>query len=139
MRAVLDTNVLLSGLLWHGAPHDLIAHIAAGRMTLISSPYLLAEFARVIGRSKFDTVLVRISSSRERVLAELRRLAEIVDSPPLPHPVCRDPDDDTVLALAIAAKADLIISGDDDLLSLKHYQRIAIVTPAEALQRVDGI
>ena len=56
--------------------------------------------------------------------------------PALAKPVCRDPDDDAVLALAIAAQADLIVSGDDDLLSLTHFEGIPILTPVQALERV---
>jgi len=60
----------------------------------------------------------------------------VIDPPPLVQPVCRDPDDDAVLALSIAAQADLLISGDDDLLSLGSFEGILILTPAQALQRV---
>jgi predicted nucleic acid-binding protein len=62
-------------------------------------------------------------------------LAEVVEPPPLPQPVCRDPDDDAVLALAIAAKADLIVSGDEDLLSMNSFAGIPILSPALALQK----
>lgn len=81
-------------------------------------------------------ILVRSATSRERSLAELRQLADVIEPPPLAAPVCRDPDDDAVLALALAAQADLIVSGDDDLLALTHYQGIPIVNPAEALRLV---
>jgi predicted nucleic acid-binding protein len=50
--------------------------------------------------------------------------------------VCRDPDDDEVLALSVATQADLIVSGDDDLLAMKEYQGIRIVNPAEALSLI---
>jgi putative PIN family toxin of toxin-antitoxin system len=70
------------------------------------------------------------------MLAEVRFLAEIIEPPPLPVPVSRDPDDDAVLALAVAAQPDLIISGDADLLTLGSHAGIPIVTPAEALARL---
>lgn len=136
MRAVLDTNVLLSGLLWHGAPHALLKRVRDSALTLISSPALLAELAEVIGRAKFNSILARSQSSQASVLAEVRQLAEILDPPPLSRPVCRDPDDDALLALAIAAQADLIVSGDKDLLALGSYDAIPILTPAQALQRI---
>ena len=63
-------------------------------------------------------------------------LAEVIDPPPLPHPVCRDPDDDEVLALAIAAKVDLIVSGDNDLLSLGNFEGVPIIAPAHAVRRI---
>lgn len=104
MRAVIDTNVLLSGLLWRGAPHDLLEHARNGKLQLISSPALLSE------------------------------LAEVITPFSLMQPVCRDADDDEVLATAIAGQVDFIITGDDDLLSLKTYQEIPIITPAEAVK-----
>jgi len=65
-------------------------------------------------------------------------LAEIVDPPPLSAPVSRDPDDDALLALAVAAQADLIITGDADLLTLGSHDRIPIVDPVSALARVSA-
>jgi uncharacterized protein len=67
---------------------------------------------------------------------QVRMLAEVIDPPPLPQPVCRDPDDDAVLALAVAAQADVMISGDEDLLSLQSFEGIPILNPTMALQRV---
>ena len=107
-------------------------------VSLISSPALLAELADVIGRAKFDAILTRTNTSRERSLAELRRLAEIIEPPPLPRPVCRDPDDDKVLALALAAKVAFIVSGDKDLLSLSSFEGVPIVAPAEAIALIDA-
>jgi putative PIN family toxin of toxin-antitoxin system len=138
VRAVIDTNVLLSGLLWRGTPHALIEQVRAGTFTLISSPALLAELGEIIQRPKFRTILVRSHTDPERVLSELRRLADIVDPPPLPAPVSRDPDDDAVLALAVASQADLIVSGDADLLTLGTHAGIPIVDPATALARIPG-
>jgi putative PIN family toxin of toxin-antitoxin system len=136
VRAVIDTNVLMAGLLWRGPPHALLQHVRAGTVSLVSSPALLAELADVIGRAKFDAILTRTNTSRERSLAEVRRLAEVIEPPPLQQPVCRDPDDDEVLALAIAAKVELIVSGDNDLLSLRSFQGIPILAPAEAVSLI---
>jgi putative PIN family toxin of toxin-antitoxin system len=136
VKAVIDTNALIAGLLWRGPPHALLEQVRAGTVSLVSSPALLAELADVIGRAKFDAILVKTNTSRERSLAEVRQLAEVIEPPPLPQPVCRDPDDDQVLALALAAKVELIVSGDDDLLSLKSFEGIPIVAPAEALLRI---
>jgi len=136
VRAIIDTNVLIAALLWRGPPHALLEQIRSSTVSLVSSPALLAEFADVIGRSKFDAILTETNTSRERSLAEVRRLAEVIDPPPLPQPVCRDPDDDQVLALAIAAKVEFIVSGDNDLLSLGSFEGIPIIAPAEAVRRI---
>ena len=138
MRAVIDTNVLMAGLLWRGPPHALLEHVRAGTVNLVSSPALLAELADVIGRAKFDAILTRTNTSRERSLAEVWRLAEVIDPPPLPKPVCHDPDDDEVLALAIAAKVELIVSGDKDLLSLGSFEGIPILAPAQAVSLIEA-
>jgi len=69
---------------------------------------------------------------------ELRRLAELVNPPPLPPPVSRDPDNDAVLALAIAARADLIVSGDADLLVLGAHAGIRIRSPVDMLALLES-
>jgi uncharacterized protein len=138
VRAVLDTNVLLSGLFWRGTPHALIEQARAGALTVISSPSLLAELAEVINRPKFQAILDRSNTDPEEMLADLQRLVEIIDPPPLPAPVSRDPSDDAVLALAAAAGVDLIISGDADLLTVGSYAGIPITDPVEAIIRIQG-
>lgn len=138
VRAVIDTNVLLSGLLWRGTPHRLIEEVRAGALTLITSPALLAELGEVIRRPKFHAILSRSGTDPERILGELRRLAEIIEPPPLPAQTSRDPDDDHVLALAAAAQADLVISGDTDLLTLGAHAGIPIIDPAAAIARLGG-
>ena len=135
---VIDTNVLVAGLLWHGSPHALLTQVRSGALGLVSSPALLVELADVLSRTKFDAVLTRTSTSRERLLAEVRQLTQVLDPPPLTQPVCRDPDDDKVLALALAAKVAFIVSGDKDLLSLASFEGVPIVAPAEAIALVEA-
>jgi putative PIN family toxin of toxin-antitoxin system len=130
---VIDTNVLVSGLPWSGAPHALLTRVRAGTLSLVSSPAMLAELARVLSRHKFDDILLRSGRSRDRLLAEIHGLTELWDPVPLAHPVCRDPDDDALLALALAAQADCIISGDDDLLSLVIHEGMPILNVKQAL------
>ena len=134
MRIVIDTNVLLSALLWHGTPHTLFNQVRAGTVELVISQALLEEFTEVITRQKFAAILQRTNRTPERILHELQALAEMVVAPPLPQPVCRDPDDDAVLACALAAQVDLIVSGDKDLLVLKQFRGMPIVTAAQAVK-----
>lgn len=133
MRVVIDTNVLLAGLFWHGPPHAVLEHVRSGKLTMISSPVLLDELAEVIARPKLDAILARIKTTREDALFEIQQLAKVLDPPPLPQPVCRDPDDDHVLALALAAKVDMIITGDEDLLVLQSFEGIHVAAPASVL------
>jgi putative PIN family toxin of toxin-antitoxin system len=136
VRAIIDTNVFIAGLLWRGSPHVLLEHARAGTLTVISSSTLIAELADVLGRAKFAAILSKTSTSLERTIAEVRQLAELIDPPPLERPVCRDSTDDHVLALALSANADMVVSGDDDLLVLRSFANIPIVTPADAVQRL---
>lgn len=136
MRAVIDTNVLIAALLWHGPPHALLACVRGGQLGLISSPKLLSELANVLARAKFDAIFARSNTSRENALTEVRRLAEVIDPPALTQAVCRDPDDDELLALAVASQADLIASGDNDPLVLLQFDGIPILDPVRALARL---
>ena len=95
----------------------------------------VAGLAEVIARPRFHAVLVLSSNDPGRT--EIRLLAEIADPPRLPEPVSRDPAEDAVLALA-AARLDLVVSGDHDLLILGTHAGIPIAGPAEALARIGG-
>jgi uncharacterized protein len=117
VRAVVDTNMPISGLFWRGRPHALIEQLRAATLTLISSPALLAELAEVMSRPKFRVILARSNTDPEQMLGDLKRLAEIIDPPPLLAPVSRDPSNDEVLALAAASQTDLIITCDADPLT----------------------
>jgi putative PIN family toxin of toxin-antitoxin system len=91
-----------------------------------------------MNRPKFEEILARSNTDPQRTLDELRRLAEVIDPPPLRAAVSRDPSDDAVLALAVASQADLIITGDADLLTLGSHAGIPIIDPAEAIIRIGG-
>jgi uncharacterized protein len=137
VRVVADTNVLVSGLLWRGAPHTILELARSGALTLLSSPALYAELAEVLERPKFRRILEAAQVKTQSLLRQVERLVEIVEAPPLPRPMSRDADDDTVLALALAARADLIVTGDRDLLSLGSYDGIPILDPAAAVTRIN--
>ncbi|MBC7380298.1 MAG: putative toxin-antitoxin system toxin component, PIN family [Burkholderiaceae bacterium] len=107
-----------------------------GTAALITRPALLAELSIVLQWPKLDVIFLRSNSSRAQAMAQVHQLGEVVEPPPLARPVCRDPDDDAVLALALAAQADMVVSGDDDLLSLGNFEAIPILTPVQALGRV---
>ncbi len=136
MRIVIDTNLLLSAFLWGGTPQRLIDAVRSNAAELVISQALLDEFATVIARPKFAAILARTTRMPASLVANLRTLAELVNAPPLSQPVCRDPKDDIVLACALAAQAQLISSGDEDLLSLKQFGDIPIVTAAQALAMI---
>ncbi len=124
MRVLLDTNVLLSAILFGGVARRLLTAAIDGRVRLVSSQHLLDEFEEILGE-KFGFSRAAAVETR----AELEVLADIVEPAEVPQ-VCRAPDDDQVLAAALAGEADAIVTGDSDLLVLEWYNRIEILTPA---------
>lgn len=106
--------------------------------TPCTSSTLLAELAEVIARDKFAQRVLAAGLSAAELVQDYTRLAQIIEPQPLPAPASRDPDDDHVLACALAAQANLIVSGDRDLLDLHEYQGIPILTTADALERLEA-
>ena len=92
----------------------------------------------MIGRPKFAQRIQAAGVPAIALAQDYARLAQIVEPQPLPEPASRDPDDDVVLATALAAQANLIVSGDDDLLTLHEYQGMPILPASAALQRLSA-
>ena len=138
MRIVLDTNVVLSALLWRGTPHHLLAAIGQrSSIQLYSSTALLEELAEVLTRPSATKRLALIGRSAREVLADYVEAIELVEPASVPRVVVGDVDDDQVIAAAVTARADLIVSGDrKHLLPLGNHQGIDIVDAAEAVRRI---
>jgi putative PIN family toxin of toxin-antitoxin system len=120
--------VLLSGTLWTGTASRLVDALLDGVATLCLSASVLAEFEEVIQREKFRLRLEQSGRSAAAILSQFRAVAVVVEPAAIPVPAAlRDPDDIHVLACAVAAGADVIVSGDGDLLVLKSFEGIPIV------------
>jgi putative PIN family toxin of toxin-antitoxin system len=131
LRAVLDANVLLSGLTFPAnAPGKIVALWHEGGLNVVLSRYILNEVARVLPRMS----RVAISQEEARNLADrLATLAEMVEPDTFIEPTLRDFADQPVLATLRVSKADYLITGDKDLLALAHTY--PILSPAEFWQR----
>ncbi len=131
MRVVLDTNVFVSSF-FGGNPRKIIDLWRERQLTLCISNAIVEEYLEVLTRMGLKDVTLRAE------LLDLFRqsysLSFLANPPALA--VCRDADDDKFIACAVALKADVVVSGDKDLLTLKNYLGIPILNPREFLKRV---
>ena len=123
MRIVLDTNVLIAAFIARGVCHQLLEHCVSHH-ELVTSEFILAEV-----REKLVDKFNYTAEVTDDVIALLRSRMEVVVPEALDAPVCRDPDDDNILATAVSGNGQCIITGDKDLLVLKRFQRIDILAP----------
>ena len=126
MRVVLDTNIVISGIGWAGAPRQVLLALREGRHKLITSPALLEELTRVLGYPKLKPI--RTNPLLPIILAWLHNPQHIVIPAEHVTAIRADPADNLVLEAAVAGKADAIISGDQDLLDLRQFRGIQILT-----------
>ena len=138
MRLLLDTNVVVSALLWRGTPYRLLAAIRErGDVQLVTSITLLDELADVLARPFAAQRLAMIGRTVRDVVADYVELVELVESANVPRVVLGDVDDDQVIAAAVAARVDLIVTGDRrHLLPIGSHDGIAIVDAGEAVRRI---
>jgi len=135
VRIVLDTNVVLSALLWRGTPYRLFQTIRRQEHAqLFTSAALLGELGEVLIRPVPQKRLALLGHAAHEVLADYIDAVELVTPLATPPVIAADPDDDQVIAAAVAAEVDLIVSGDHHLLALGTHRGIRVVTPVEAIK-----
>ncbi len=135
-RVVVDTNVFVSRLLrYHSIPGraaEMAIHNAIHNAIVLVSQSTMEELADVLAQSKFD----RYVTVQER-LQFVRLIAQTAEFVPIIHPIreCRDPKDDKFLEVALNGRADVIVTGDGDLMEMNPWRGIAIVSPKEFLNK----
>ena len=139
MRVVLDTNLLVSYLLTHRPPIATLIDQVLIRddFELVTAPELLAELDRVLAYPKLQQYYA--VEDRTRFVALVMALSEVVELPETIPRICRDADDDRVIACAVVGQADVIVSGDQDLLALERVGAIPIVTAARFLAMLNSL
>ena len=124
-------RVIVAALLTNGLCHECFRR-AVRRRLLTSSPALLDELESTLRRK------LAVDAPVDAFLQNLRDHVRLVDPPPLPSPVCREPDDDLVLATALSGGAEPIVTGDRDLLVLHRYEGVHLVSPRQFLEWLDA-
>jgi putative PIN family toxin of toxin-antitoxin system len=130
MIAVYDTNVLISGIFWRGVPRQLIHLARAGQVRVVTCQALVAELGSVLTRP--DKSFRLSSTEATRVVNDVLTYSRMV-MPTREIGICRDNKDNLVLACAAAGRADYIVTGDPDLLTLKNFEEISILNPRDFL------
>lgn len=139
LRLVLDTNVVVAGLLWNGPPRRLLQAAIDGEVNLFSSAVLLGELANTLGYTKFTKRIESFGTSIAALAAQYAALVNPVAPASVLRVAANDADDDHVIAAAVAARAELIVTGDRrHLLPIGTHQGIAIVTAREVVDRLDA-
>ena len=124
MKAVFDTNVLVAAFVTEGVCAKLLGRARRKQLNLVISPFILKEFE--------DVLLKKFTASKEQIRLAAKLISEVAQI--VPHAsvasgICRDPDDDQILSCALSAEADYLVTGDNDLLELKEFRGIRILTP----------
>ena len=130
MRLVLDTNVLVAAHISNGVCAGLYERVLNSETLITSAPILLEFEEKLLSKAKlpaWEAAEVRQKVAESAIVCEAAELSASV---------CRDPDDDMILGTARAGKADLIVTGDNDLLVLGSFDQIPIVNPAECIERL---
>jgi putative PIN family toxin of toxin-antitoxin system len=130
MRIVLDTNVLVSGLLNpYGPPGQIVAMVASGELSLCFDARILGEYRAVLLRPKFAFRPNHV----EVLLEQIQAVGESVAASPLPHPL-PDRDDEAFLEVAIAAAAECLVTGNPRHYPARCRVALQVVSPAEFLE-----
>lgn len=132
MKAVVDTNVVISGVFFGGNPGRVLEAWRDGKIELFVSAEVLDEYRRVGERLEDQFPRVSLTPFLALVLAN----ATIVEPAVLTEPVSRDPNDDPFIACALASRCDAIISGDRHLLEISGYEGIEVLTPRQLIDRI---
>ena len=130
MKAVIDTNVFMSGIFWKGTPYQILQAWIKLRFTIVLSAEIFQEYNRIF--EDLNSKYPRLENSK--ILEILSFYGEMVTPNKLPKQVCTDPDDDKFIAAAVSAKVKFIVTGDKALLNANGYNEINIIKPAEFLK-----
>jgi putative PIN family toxin of toxin-antitoxin system len=134
VRIVLDADVVVSALLWRGAPYHLLRAVRSHEdVRFFTSTVLMAE---VLSRPFAAKRLALLNRTALTIIADFLVAADIVVPSATPRVVIPDVDDDHVIAACVAAEADILVSGDRHLLTIGHHLGTRVVTPAAALHLI---
>lgn len=130
MKIVIDTNVLISGIFFSGAPSKILNEWNKGTIEFVLSPEILNEYLRVAGilSKNFPNIDIK------RIIDHISSRSEIIQTPAISEQVCDDPDDDKFLACALGSGIMIVVSGDKHLLKQSGYQKVTVLSPKSFIE-----
>ena len=131
MRVVIDVNVWVSGLLWGGVPAQVLQLVQQGSIANYVSDELLLELQTTLNRPKFQAQLTKRNQTPDRLYSIAQQISTRVEINQMSIPQLRDQNDVKILATAIVAEAQVLITGDLDLLVLNPFESIEIMNPID--------
>ena len=136
LRVVIDANVLVSGMfgIKNSPSSQILDAIRTQKIILVSSPAIIKEIEDVINRERIVKLTKMNKGERSDFIGKLIETSDITEGKQVSEIVGRDIKDDKFLACAIEGKADYIVYGDEDLLTIKEYEGVEIVTPREFIR-----
>lgn len=134
LSAVMDTNVLVSGVLWRGTPFKLLKWAEKDSLIIYSSLDIMSEVYRVLHYAKFQEYIVNQSSSPGELFTKIASLCRIIHVDEVVKGVCTDKEDEKFLSCALAGDVGVLVSGDKHLLDLMEYQSVRIVSAQKFYQ-----
>ncbi len=135
MRVLLDANIWISGLLWGGNPRRIIQLAVSEQIVLYSSKLLIEELQTTLDYPKLQRRLEKLTITVEELLVEVARITQLCQPVTISDlSQLRDPKDKIVLETAVSVPVEVIVSGDEDLLILKEFQQIPILTTKQFLE-----
>lgn len=142
-NVLLDTNVVVSGLLYRGKPFEILKLAEVAKIRLSTTIELFNEFEQVIRRKRFEPRINTLGVSPELLILKYFLLTKLVRLDPrielLSHEQPRDNSDEIVLRSALSVMADVIVTGDEDLLSMNTIRTISIISPQKYLSELKAI
>jgi uncharacterized protein len=136
MRVVVDTNVMVSALLFEGVTSQLVPLWQKGALTLLLSGEILEEYLRILAYSKFQLAKNEI---RGLIEGEVLPFAEIVQTSGRLRVIKNDPSDDKFLECAVSGRAKVLLSGDKNILALRRFRKVEILSPTQFLSRFPNL
>ena len=139
LKAVLDTNILISGMMWRGIPYELLGWAEKDVLSIYTSLDILKEVYRVFHYPKFQKFIDRENTSPAELFAKIESLCTVIEIDQNADQRCSDPDDDKFLSCAVSGKVPYLISGDKHLLDMKTCMNIRIMSAHEFYSLVENV